>query len=85
MLNVLTKNSILKSSLGKNDVTRHVMTSSKIYPRKVRICYDVSATFFYFSLGRPKKGEYSGLTNAEKCKLYRAKNNSDKKKKYEAL
>ena len=76
---------ILKSSLRKNDVTRHVMTSSNIYPRKVRVCYDVSATFLYFSLGRPKKGEYRGLTNAEKCKLYRAKNNSDKKKKYEAL
>ena len=26
---------ILKSSLGKNDVTCHVMISSKIYPRKV--------------------------------------------------
>ena len=45
---------------------------------------DVSVTFLYFSSGYPKKGEYSGLTNAEKCKLYGAKNNSDKKKKYEA-
>ena len=26
---------ILKSSLGKNDVTGHVTTSSKIYPCKV--------------------------------------------------
>ena len=28
---------------------------------------DVSVTFLYFSSGYPKKGEYSGLTNAEKC------------------
>ena len=44
----------------------------------------MSATFLYFSLGHPKK-EYIELTNAEKCNLYRAKINSDKKKKYEAL
>ena len=36
---------------------------------KVRVCDVLSATFLYFSLGRPKKGECSGLTNAEKYKL----------------
>ena len=36
-------------------------------------------------LGRPKKGVYSGLTNAEKCKLYRKKTACDQKKKDEAL
>ena len=46
---------------------------------------DVSATFLYFLLGHLKKGEYSRTTNAKICKLYRAKNNSDKKNKYEAL
>ena len=51
---------ILKSSLGINDATFHLMTSSKIYPRKV--------------------GEYSGLSNAEKCKLYRSKGSEQKKK-----
>ena len=66
---------ILKSSLGKNDVTCHVMTSSVV----------MTCLLLFFSLGHPKKGEYSGLTNTEKCKLYRAKNNSNKKEKYEAL
>ena len=45
----------------------------------------MSATFLYFSLGHPKKVEYSGQTNVEKCELCPAKNNSDKKNKYEAL
>ena len=35
----------------------------------------------YFILGRPSKGEYSGLSNAEKCKLYRSKGSEQKKKK----
>ena len=45
----------------------------------------MSATISHFPLGHPKKGEYSELTNAEKCKLYRVRSNSDKKKKYEVL
>ena len=34
----------------------------------------------YFILGRPSKGEYSGLSNAEKCKLYRKEANKKRKR-----
>ena len=59
---------ILKSGLGKNDVTGHVMTSSKIYPCSNKCCIDVWLIIFII-LGRPGKGEYSGLSNPEKRKL----------------
>ena len=35
----------------------------------------------YFILGRPSKGKYSGLSNAEKYKLHRSKGSEQKKKK----
>ena len=47
------------------------MTSSKIYQPKVVINIDVCFIIFII-LGRPSKVEYSGLSNAEKCKLYRS-------------
>ena len=80
MLNVLTKNSLKYGWVGTNrahfekqfrkkwrytsrdDIIENLFT-------KVRVCHDLSATFLYFSLARPNKGEYSGPTNAEKCKL----------------
>ena len=35
----------------------------------------------FIILGRPSKGEYNGLSDAEKCKLYRSKGIEQKKKK----
>ena len=57
----------LKTSLGKNDVTGHVMTSSKIIGSS-ECCIDVWLIIFII-LGSPSKVEYSGLSNTEKCKL----------------
>ena len=76
---------ILKRSLGENDVKFHLMTSSKIYQRKVEINYFIDVWLIIFIiLGRPSKGEYSGLSNAEECKLYRSEG-SEQKKKNDAL
>ena len=41
-------------------------------------CIDVWLIIFIV-LGRPSKGEYSGLSNTEKCKLYRSKESKQKK------
>ena len=95
MLNVLRKNSlkyglvgaytlILKSSLEKNYVTGHVTTSSKIYTRKVVIKIVLMFGSSFIILGHPSKSEYSGLSNAEKCKFYRSKG-SEQKEKNDAL
>ena len=57
------------------------MTSQvrKIYSRKFIHCVDVRLIVFII-LGRLSKGEYSGLSNEEKCKLYRGKRSEQNKK-----
>ena len=62
-----------EKQLRENDVTSHVLTSLKIYSVKVVL-------IIFIILGRPSQGEYSGLSNVEKCKLHRSKGRELKKK-----
>ena len=69
---------VLKHFIHASWLSKTIIIRNNDYPKQF---YSISINF----LGRPRVCEYSGLTNAEKCKLYRAKRNSEDTKKAEAL
>ena len=96
MLNILTKNSLNYGWVGANhahfekqfrEKWRQVSLDDIIKNISTQGCnkYFIDVWLIIFIiLGRPSKGEYSGLSNAEECKLYRSKG-SEQKKKNDAL